>query len=442
MIGKATKRLTALISLFSIIFSLTLPAAAVEPLPDTSEAKSVYLWNAEYDKAIISKSEGTIFPASTVKIMTGLVAIDLISTRLDEKVTISAEMLLGNQGTRLPLTEGEVVSFRDLLYAAICGGFNDAANALATASAGSKSQFVAKMNEKAKELGAKDTNYTNPTGWHDEGMVTTLHDTALICKAAMKNELYVTVSSASSYIVPKNNKSDKFTVHNRNGLIGSHYTYGYRNQKAKGLIAGMTDEGGHCVATFFESDGLTYLCVVMGATESENEINSYKIANSLISYVSYYYGTVDAIKSGQVITSVPVGLAVSTTEDYYMLDCTAPSKVSVLAPYDRASLENIELVPYFFSEEITAPIKKGDVIGGVDIFIDGVLSGNADLCASEDVSANTVLATMEGAKNLLVSRAFIIFFIVFSILFALYFFFFELHDLRKKDKKIRFDRIY
>ena len=442
MRGKAIKKIAALLSVFCIIFSLVIPICAVEPLPDVSAAKSVYLWNAEYDKAIVSKSDGTIFPASTTKIMTGLVAIDLIGDRLDEKVTISAEMLEGNQGTRIPLLEGEVVSFRDLLYAAVCGGFNDAAGALAVASAGSKSEFVAKMNEKAKELGAKNTHYTNPTGWHDERMVTTLHDTALICKAAMKNELYVTVSSASSYVMPKTNKSDKFTVHNRNGLIGTHYVYGYRNSKARGLIAGMTDEGGHCVATFFEDSGMSYLCIVMGATETEGAINSYEIANSLISYVSGYYGTVDAIKSDQKITSVPVRLAVSTTEEYYMLDCTVPSKVSVLVPYDRSSLENIELVPYLFSEEISAPVKKGDVIGGVDIFIDGVLCGNADLCAAEDVEANTILATVEQAKNLLLSRTFVIFIIVFLVLLALYFFFFELRDLRKKNTNIRFDRIY
>ena len=442
MRGKATKKIFALISLLCILFSLCLPSAAVEPFPATDAAKTVYLWNAEYDKAIISKSDGVIFPASMTKIMTGLVAIDLIGGRLDEKVTLTSEMLMGNAGTRIPLAEGEVLSYRDLLYAAICGGFNDAANALAVASAGSKSAFVAKMNEKAESLGAKNTHYTNPTGWHDENMLTTLSDTALICKAAMKNELYVTVSSAASYVVPKTNKSERFTVHNRNGLISSHYAHGYRNQKAKGLIAGMTDEGGHCLATFFEDSGLTYLLIVMGATESEGVISSYEIATSLISYVSSYYGTVDAIKAGEVVTSVPVHLAVSTTDDYYMLDCTVADKVSVLTPYDRNSLENIELVPYFFSDEITAPIAKGEVIGGVDIFIDGVLRGNADLCAAEDVEANSILSTMQRAKEMLVSRTFVIFLIVFLILFGLYFFFFELSDLRKKDKKIRFDRIY
>ena len=324
----------------------------------------------------------------------------------------------------------------------MCGGFNDAANALAIASAGSISNFVARMNEKAQELGAKNTNYTNPTGWHDDNMVTTLDDTVIIAKTAMENKLYVTFSTSPSYVIPKTNMSDKFTVHNRNGLVSSHYAHGYYNRRAQGLMAGMTDEGGHCVAAFLEDSGLTYLCIVMGATETEELINSYAIANSLISHIVYYYGELNVIKPGDPVASTPVRLALSTTEDYYMLDCTVASNISVLTPYDKQSLENIELKPYFFSEELSAPVKKGDVVGGVDIFVDGVLRGNADLCAAEDVEANAILATLYGAKELLLSRAFIILLIVFIILFALYFFFFELKSLRKKNKKIKFDRIF
>ena len=439
---KAIKALTALFLLLSLFFSLAIPTAAQVPSPDVSEASNVYLWNAEYDKVIIGKSDGVVFPASTVKIMTGLVAIDLIGDKLDEEVTISADMLYDKKGTSMQLRVGEVVTYRDLLYATVCGGFNDATNALAVASAGSIGIFVTMMNEKAEALGATSTSYTNPTGWHDEKMVTTLHDTAIIAKAAMNNELYVTVSSASSYVIPKTNKSDKFTVHNRNGLIGSHYAYGYYNRKAKGLIAGMTDEGGHCVATFFEDSGLTYLCIVMDATETDGTVNSYVIANSLIDYVTYYCGELDVLRAGEWITSAPVRLAVATNEDQYMLDCTVRKNVTVLTPYNRASLENIELRPYFFDEELSAPIKDGDVIGGVDIYIDGILRGSADLCADGNVGANALLATMDTAKKTLISRPIIISAVVFVVLFALYFTLFELRALRKKDKKIKLDRIF
>ena len=432
-----------LLLLCALLFA-SLPISAVEPIPSTDGAASVYLWNAEHDAVLAKKtSNAKIYPASMTKMMTGLVAIELVGSRLDEKVTLTDEMLADKKGTSMQLVVGETVSFRDLLYGAVCGGFNDAANALAVASAGNMAAFVNRMNEKARELGALDTHYTNPTGWHSESMVTTLDDTAIIAKAAMKNELYVTLSSAVSYTVEKTNKSEAFTVHNRNGLIGSHYAYGYYNKRAKGLIAGMTDEGGYCVATFVEYDGLTFLCIVMGGEEQNGVIRSYDIANSLLNHAIYYYGNIDVIDKGKYVAEIPVRLALSTEDDgSYMLDCSVPCDVSVFAPYDSASLESIELRPYFYKDELTAPIKKGEVVGGVDIFVDGILRGNADLCASEDVEANGFLLAMETAKEIFTSRGFFIFLGAFVILFCVYFYKVELGALRKKNKKIRYDRLY
>ena len=443
MRGSRKKAVIALFCTAVLLFSTCFSTSAIEPIPDTSDAKSVYLWNVEHDKVIISRSdENVIFPASMTKIMTGLVAIDLVADKLDDKVTITKEML-SSKGTSMQLKAGEEISYRDLLYAAICGGFNDATTALAAASAGSVDAFVLRMNQKAKELGARNTNYTNPTGWHDDNMVTTLADTAIIAKAAMKSELYVKVSSALSYTIEKTNLSDSFTVHNRNGLIGSHYAHGYYNKRAKGLIAGMTDEGGHCVATFFEDSGLKYLCIIMGANEVDGVVNSYKIANSLISHIVYYYGDITVLKKGDFVTSVPVRLAVTSDDtEFYMLDCVTVTDISIFTPYNSASLQNIEFKPYIFSDDLTAPIEKGQVIGGVDIFVDGVLRGNADLCASDNVDANRFLVAMSNAKNMLSSRRFIIFLIVFVILFLSYFAKYELNGLRKRSKKIKFDRIY
>ena len=436
---KIKKATVAFLLFLSLIYSVCLPISAVE-LPDISGAQSVYLWNEEHDKIIVSSSNTeVIFPASMTKMMTGLVAIDLIGDRLYESVTITSDMIRGAQGTSMQLRTGQTITYEELLYGTICSGFNDATMALAVSSAGSVGGFVAKMNEKAKALGAKSTRYTNPTGWHDDNMVTTLADTVLIAKAAMNNELYVKISSATSYTV----KSQGVTINNRNGLISSFYSLGNHNQRAKGLIAGMTDEGGHCVATFFEDSSLTYLCIVMGATSEGDTINSYKIANSLISYIVYYYGELKVIKQGQTLAKAPVNLATATSDDdIYMLPCTVQNDVTIVTPYDKSSLDNIEFKTYFFSDELTAPIKEGEIIGGVDIFVDGVLRGNAKLCASEDVEANGFLVAMNGAKKMLLGRRFIVFFIVFIILFSVYFIFFELKALRKKSSQIKFDRIY
>ena len=436
--------------IFTFILFGTVHSSALPDIPASNAEESVYFWNAEYDKVIINRSATEkIYPASTTKIMTGLVAIDLIGDRLDQELILTSEMLLGKNGTSMQLKAGDTLTYRDLLYGAICGGFNDAANALAAASAGSISAFVSKMNEKAKSLGALDTHYTNPTGWHSDLMVTTLYDTSIIAKAAMKNELYVTVSSATSYTVLYKNSSDKFTVHNRNGLIASHYSYGYYNKRAKGLIAGMTDEGGYCVATFAEYDDLTYLCIVMGGKEENGVISSYDIANSLISYAISYYGELEVIEEGDTVAKVPLRYALYSKSgsndedgDQYILKCTVPYDIKILAPYDNDSLATLELKPYFIEENISAPVKEGEIVGGVDIFIDGICRGSAPLCASETVDASSFLLMMENAKNLLLSRVFLIFILTFIILFAIYFYRTELKSLRKKHKNIKFDKLY
>ena len=436
--------LVLLCAILTVSSVLSVEVAAAPPLPSTDGAPTVYLYNAEYNKTILSKCESEkIYPAPMTKIMTGLVAIDLVGDRLDEKVTLSVEMLSGTQGTSIPLSIGEVLSYRDLLYGAICGGFNDAATALAVASAGSLEAFVGKMNEKAKALGALDTVYTNPTGWHDDAMVSTFADTVKIAKAAMQNELYMTVSSATSYTVEKTNMSDKFTIHNRNGLISSHYAYGYYNRRAKGLIAGMTDEAGYCVATVAEYGGLSYLCIVMGAEAVGESLLSYEIANSLITYAITYFGEAEVIKKGDTVAEIKMVLSTSDGEGKdRMLKCTVAEDLTVLAAFEGRSPKNVELRHYFFSDEIKAPIQKGDIVGGVDVYVDGVFCGSAPLCAAETVEANRFLAGIEHSKSFLTGRVFIIFLIVFIVSAGIYLYNTELRELRKKHKNIKFDKLY
>lgn len=442
--NKATKGLISLLLIFALLFPFCFSVSALPAFPDVSGANVVYLWNAEHNKVIFSKGNSQVLcPASLTKIMTGLVAIDIVGERLDESITLTGDMLKNKNGTSMGLRVGDVLTYKDLLYGTVCGGFNDAAYALAVASSGSISAFVEKMNEKALSLGARDTHYTNPTGWYDEKAVTTLYDTSLVAKAAMKNPLYLEISSETSYKVDGVNRGEGFTVHNRNGLIGSFYAIGYHNKRAKGLIAGNTDEGGNCLATTFEYDGLSYLLIVMGAGEKDGKILSYTIANDVISHTINYYGELDVIDAGDAVTKIPVKLATSNgDDDFYMLKCTVADDVTVFAPYDSNSLENIELRPYFFYDEYSAPIKNGEALGGVDIFIDGKLCGNATLVAANDVEANAFLSLMTSAKKMLVSRAFIVFLIVFVALFAVYFFTYEIKAMQKKDKKIKIDRIF
>lgn len=376
------------------------------------------------------------------KIVTGLVAIDLISDRLDQTVTLSRGMIGNTEGASLGLAVGETYTYRDLLYSAVCGGFNDAAYALASACTGSVNAFVSLMNEKAQSLGAVNTHYTNPTGWHDSQMYTTLEDTVLICKAAAKSELYMEISSAVKYQVSQPDNKKNITINNRNGLIGTYYTQGYYTRYANGLIAGMTDEGGYCVATVAKTDGFSYLCIVMGASEEAGTVYSYDIARSLISYVASYYGYLDVLSAGDEICELPLGYTVSSQGGKYMLPCHVEDDLRVFIPHDKNSIKTLDVKHYFFEDPTYAPINEGDVVGGVDVYVDGNLVGSVPLYASQTVDANRFLLTIDTAKNLITSRSFIITAIIFIILLLIYYYLTEFRSRRKQTKNIKYNNLY
>ena len=181
--------------LTSLLFALPLPARAAEEAPQTTDVGAVLLVNLENNLTLYEKeADTTIYPSSSVKIMTGLLACRALADRLDEEVTLTAAMLSGVEGRRMnpPLADGEVIPIRDLLYAAICGGYNDASLAVACLSSGSVAAFVEDMNREAERLNAAATRYTNPTGLHDPAMATTAHDVAVIARQAYQDDLIVT----------------------------------------------------------------------------------------------------------------------------------------------------------------------------------------------------------------------------------------------------------
>lgn len=230
--------------------------------------------------------------------MTGLVAIDALSGRLDETVTVTAEMLKGVAGNNIALKAGEVVTVKDMLYAALCGGYNDACAVLAHLVGGSMAGFVKLMNERADALGAASTHYTNPSGMHHEDMVTTTADTFRIALEAAHTPLYMEITSAAKYVMPATNLASERNIYNRNALIARNKEIIYYYAAARGLNSGSTTEGGYCLVTTAEQNGLTYLCVVMGGEEIDGKITSYTLAKTLLDWAFASYGYVDGARYG------------------------------------------------------------------------------------------------------------------------------------------------
>ncbi|MBO7310570.1 MAG: D-alanyl-D-alanine carboxypeptidase, partial [Clostridia bacterium] len=371
---RKNKRIFAFLLFFAVVFNcFSLFAFAIEDTPDISHANAVCLYNVNTGKNILSKNmQKQIFPAGAVKMMTGLIACEMLSTRLDEQVVITEDMLSATSGNNIKLKAGMSITLENLLYGVLCGGGNDAAIALANVCSGAVDAFVDIMNDKATELGLKNTYFTNPTGIDDKEMYSTLADIMIIAREASKNELYMNISSAMSYVYTPQGYDSEIKFFNRNALISNFYTLGYRNLYAMGMTSGNTDLGGQCVITFVEKNDTSYICAVMGADEHKDKICSYDIANELVEYAFENYNYIKIAEGAKYDCDLEVENALpDSTDEAVYLRCIISEDIYALTYSDVSVDRNLKYRYYFHSEPINAPIAEGDIVGGVDIIYNG-----------------------------------------------------------------------
>ena len=378
-----------------------------------NHAEAIYFYSYDAKSVLYSKGTDKILkPASTVKIMTGLLACEKLESRLNEEITITREMLVGHTGTTMGLTAGMNVSIEDLLYGAICGCNNDAAQVLAFVCSGSIENFVSEMNSYAARIGMSSTVYTNPTGLDDAFAQTSISDVALLSHRAVKNELYLSISSAKNHTVSLNGQQT--VLYNRNALI-SHFTSDkYLNDTVSGLNAGSTDEGGYVASVLAESDGSKYLCIVMGADFDGEEIYSYKIVNELIAKADKSFGQIMLFSQGEQFSEVDVNFALSTESDV-KLSCVLEDDLYAYLPSDIDKNKDLKYRIFLHNETLDAPVSKGDIVGGVNVYYKGEPIASGVLVAGETFEANSFLVTMNSMKEFLLSRYFLIFFAFFAI---------------------------
>ncbi len=438
-------RFICLLLVLLSLFYTTLPTASAssfdEGLPDTSMAKNVYLANLDTGTVILSKDTNSrIAPASTVKILTGLIAIEHFQKNINATVTVPSNISTHKEGSSMGLMPNDQISAIDLIYATVCGGYNDAAYALAYDVSGSPEAFVKLMNEKMRELGAKDTHYTNPSGMDDEGMYTTLSDTVKLVKAATNNELYMEISSAMAHkgSILRDGASISFTANNKNSLISGYYAMGYTNPSASGVIAGMTDNGGYCVATKLDIAKSSYICVVMGASATETTIGSYATVNALASHIRQSFSLIKVMNAKTRICKIPIEFALTEQKDKETsgtLDVTLAEDVYLLLP-NTVDIENeLSYKHYLYTDKLTAPVFAGDRVGSVDFYYNGKLIYTAPLVVSEDAVANKFLLGIEHFKDIIWSRTALISVFLFCVAFPLYLHF-EKKSAKRRSKKI------
>lgn len=235
--------------------------------------------DADTGEVIISKNmDARMYPASITKIMTALIAFEQCKN-LDDEITFSETALdiSSISSTLHPAAKvGETMSFMDVMYGLMLSSGNECANALAEYTYGDVGTFVEKMNERAQQIGAVNTHFTNPHGLHDENHYTTAKDMDLIFREALKNKDFVKVASTPTYNIPETNKEDsRYCEAGHRMVLGTI--------PCEGIIAGKsgrTREAGRTLMTAVERNGRTLVIALL----KTNDNNLYGDTQVLIDY--------------------------------------------------------------------------------------------------------------------------------------------------------------
>lgn len=394
--------LCAVLSCFSLL-SVNASAIELEEIP-LGKARSVYLYNIENDKVLVEQNANEIIqPASTVKIMAGLIACETFGSDLDRKVKVTAQMREGVVGNDYGLKPGDTPTYKDLLYLAFCGCYNDAVSIISYVIAGSPDAFVQMLNVKAAELGMKNTHYTNATGLHDPAMRTTAKDTAVLSLAAYRSPLFMQITSAAQYTTEGLEKTSSF--YNRNYLVGKGRIATYYNSLCHGLNAGSTSEAGYCVSTVAESDGISYLCIVMGAeADSNGKIYSYSIANLLIKWAYSAYGYIELLSTGEFSLELPVRMSFEKQTVLVVPEKPLKSYQLLSLSVDKSAVRYSHKLNVDY---IDAPVTEKTVVGTVTVYINDEAIDTVNLVTKTSVARNELLYAFERIKEFTQSTFFI-----------------------------------
>ena len=338
-------------------------AAAYQP---SQSVKSLVLMEASGGKIIYEKdSHISLPPASITKIMTMLLVCEAIESNkitLDTQITAS-ERAKSMGGSTIFLETNETMTLNDLLKGIAVASANDACVAVAEHLCGSVEAFVDMMNNRAKELGMKNTNFVNCNGLDAENHYSSAYDIALMSRELLKHEMiqkYTTIWMDTL-------RGGKFQLANTNKLIRFY-------KGANGLKTGSTSGAGCCISASAKRDSMQLIAVVMGAQNSKERFGA---ASELLNYGFANYAVTDFGKKGTKVCDITVEngkkekISVVTKEDASIL----------ISKQEKSKIKSHINIP----KSLTAPIKKGQDIGELIITSDTETLLRIPLVSSEEV---------------------------------------------------------
>lgn len=240
------------------------------------------------DNKVIFEREGDqkIYPASMTKIMTAIVALEKIpdlNTKIEIPASIFPELQRAN-ASMAGFRPGEVVPLIDVIYGILLPSGAEASVGLAVWLTGSEENYVQLMNQKAKEIGMKSTNFTNVCGLHHAQHYSTVKDIAVLMEYAMQNTTFRTIAATASHTTA-GTSMHPYGITFKSTLFGRVDSLEFDGGVILGGKTGFTDEAGLCLASFAEKNGVEYVLVTAGA-EGNNRSKPYHILDALEVYAT------------------------------------------------------------------------------------------------------------------------------------------------------------
>ena len=335
------------------------------------------------------EADSPIYPASMTKIMTAIVAFDLLKsgeTSLDEMITISEKAWSLSQSgySSMFIMLNDQVSVEDLLKGIIIVSGNDACVALAEGLSGSEEDFVTLMNEKAEEIGLENTNFSNSSGIGDADNYSTVRDIMKMSRYMIKNyPEYYSYFKETTFTWDRTG-GDPITQGNRNPLL-------YKDIGADGIKTGYLAVEKYSLAASIKNNERRITAVSSGFnTKNQRSRESIRILN----WGLRKFDTIQVIKKDETYTNLDVWLGkenkdgVVSKEDYYL---TIPKRKKSII---KAVLEH--------SSPLQAPIKKGDKVAVLNVYVSGDLKKEIDLFSAEDVKRSNIFSRIFKSLNYLV----------------------------------------
>lgn len=412
--------------------------------PSNLVSESAILMDASSGLVLFEKKANTKrYPASITKILTTLIALENCS--LNEIVTFShnAVFSIESGSTHIARKEGEQLTMEQCLYAVMLASANEVSNAVAEHVAGSIDAFADLMNKKAKELGCKNTHFTNANGLHNDNHYTTAYDMALISKAALENKTFRKITATRSYTIPITNKSNQaFPMANHQQLL-----LGYKLTKKYdaciGGKTGYTNTARNTLVSFASKNGIDLIAVVM----KSNATDQYK---DTIKLFDFGFNNYEAHSNTEKITKTSDSFIFSRFNTLFNTDhplLLVQNNYDYILPTGGKTSDVTQTVEFYDTKKIVngvATIGKvcyqfhNKIVGSQPILYDDsqivplekVTTLTADNTISKDSS---VIITTEQTSSYSKKAIIVICLIVFLILYLLYYFFIE--KKRKKKRK-------